>query len=211
MSRFKTLLNGLQEAAPQIKGSLKNWAEELKLLQQNPAGNERRIEELSNNIRSTVEANAKREAPAGNVLKEGLQPKTLANSPDIAVNQKLGNIQTKPSQEDIMKKVAGMGAMPAAAAGGMANPLDQLKEGYEKFEGARGKLSDKLADTVTGYLPEASKAPALKQAKSIMNTATDPLSYVGGVGAVDAALGATAALPEIDEETKERFKGLWGK
>ena len=73
MSRFNTLLKGLSETAPQIKGSLQKWAEELKILQANPAGNERRIKELSDNIRSTVEANAKREAKAGNILKEGPQ------------------------------------------------------------------------------------------------------------------------------------------
>lgn len=63
MSRFKTLLSGIDEVAPQIKGTLKEWGEELNTLRANPAGNEKRMQQLSDNIKSTVEANAKRSAP----------------------------------------------------------------------------------------------------------------------------------------------------
>ena len=226
MSRFNTLLKGLSETAPQIKGSLKNWAEELKILQANPAGNERRIQELSDNIRSTVEANAVRDGK----LNKYPEQQILSNQPEItksshgniliagegkpAANliQESKGIQVNPKvskQDEIMKKVAGIGVAPAAGAG-MQNPVDMLKEGYDKFETARGKVSDALADQVTGYLPQVSKEKSIDQARAVMDTATDPLSYVGGVGAIDAGLGAASALPTIDEETKARFKGLFG-
>ena len=212
MSRFKSLVSGLSESSPQIKGTLESWGRELNELRANPVGNERRMKELSDNIKSTVEANAKRgEAKAGSILKEGSQ-KTLANSPELIQSEKFGNIQVnpKPSQQDeIMKKAAGFGVAPAAGVG-MQNPVDMLKEGYNKFESARGKVSDALANQVTGYLPQVSKEKSIDQARAVMDTATDPLSYVGGVGAVDAALGATSALPQIDEETKSRFKSLFG-
>lgn len=60
MSRFKSLVSGLTESSPQIKGTLESWGKELNELRANPVGNERRMQELSDNIKSTVEANAKR-------------------------------------------------------------------------------------------------------------------------------------------------------
>lgn len=111
MSRFNTLLKGLSETAPQIKGSLKNWAEELKILQANPTGNERRIQELSDNIRSTVEANAKRgEAKAGNILKEGSQiQKAAAFAPMMQSPFAQGNPQEQLERgvSDTAKKLVG--------------------------------------------------------------------------------------------------------
>lgn len=191
MSRFNNLLKGLSDSSPQIKGTLQQWGEELKQLQANPAGNERRIQELSDNIRSTVEANAKRSAPAGD---------------KILVNPKMAALSDANKQESIMKKVAGAAAMPSPELG-LTNPVDQLKSGYGDFEVARKGLSDKLANAVTGYLPEASKAQAVDQAQRVMNVATDPLNYVGGVGAADVAINAAQVLPE---DTIKRFKGLFG-
>lgn len=189
MSRFKSLVSGLTESSPQIKGTLESWGRELNELRANPVGNERRMQELSDNIKSTVEANAKR---------------VPSPAQEIKVNP-----ATKNSTEDIMKKVSGFGVAPAAQ--GFVNPVDTLKAGYEGFESARGKVSDALANQVTGYLPETSKEKAIGQARNVMNTATDPLNYIGGVGAVDLGLGAASAIPdEAIDAAKARFKGLFG-
>lgn len=217
MSRFKSLLNGLEQAAPQIKGTLEGWAQEMKTL--DPVKDKRRMEELSSNIRSTVEANAQRNVPAKAAIDPAVQrDMARLNAYDQMGKVKAGDvlqegIQVNPvkeinSTESIMKKVAGMGAMPAATQ--FENPVDQLKAGYNKFESGREKVSDALANTVTGYLPEVSKEKSIGQAKAAMNTATDPLSYAPGFGGVDAVLGAASLLPEVDEETKSRFKGLFG-
>ncbi len=197
MSKFEALLKGLEHLSPQTKQILKESGEKLKVLQNTPDANPHEIQRLSDMIKNTVEANAKRgELPTAAptidpVIQRDMQ---RLNKYDEMTKTRAGDLLNEgPQPQANVKKAAGFAAVPA---GGMQNPLDMIKEGYNKFEDLRGNASDFLADKVTSFLPEVSKAQSIDQAKAVMNTATDPLSYVGGVGAVDAAIGATSALPE---------------
>lgn len=189
MSRFNTLLKGLSEAAPQIKGQLKQWAEELKVLQANPAGNERRIQELSNNIRSTTEANAKREAAV-----VAPEQQTLANSPDLIKSEKFGNIAVKEAD----KKAAAFAPMMRNPFS-QGNPQEQLEKG----------VSDTARRLVGTYMPDSSPENKALAEKAI-NVVGNPMNYVGGAGLADLAMGAAEVAPEAYDAAKARFKGLFG-
>lgn len=209
MSRFNTLLKGLSETAPQIKGSLKNWAEELKILQANPAGNERRIQELSDNIRSTVEANATREGK----LNKYPEQQRLSNQPEITKSTQ-GDIliagEGKPAANLIqeaktVKPLAEAEKKAAAFAPMMQSPFAQ---GNPQEQLERG-VSDTAKKLVGQYMPDSSPENKALAEKAI-NVVGNPMNYVGGTGLADLAMGAVEVAPEAYDAAKARFKGLFG-
>jgi len=207
VSRFNTLLKGLDEAAPQIKGTLKDWGEELNTLRANPAGNEKRMQQLSDNIKSTVEANAKRgTTKAGNVLTEGVQP---SMSVQDSLNKDYSKKQTLlPRDAQVLAKEQRVAAMAAGPTdwynsdGSMKDPISELNKGAD----LRGK---QFADTFLSDKDQETKDFAQRAVRNIIN----PSNLIGGVGLADAAMGAVDTLiPDgtLDKGIK-RFKGLLDK
>lgn len=118
MSRFTNLLKHAGELAPQTKQMLKGWAEELKALQANPAGNEAKIQVLSDRIKNTTEANVPREAPM-----QGPERLRTTNQPAITKSDS-GNILIPgegKSAADLLQE-----SQPNMVKAG-----DVLKEGFQ--------------------------------------------------------------------------------
>lgn len=89
-------------------------------------------------------------------------------------------------------------AVPGMATSGFTNPTEILKHGYDKFEKVRQTVVDKIVDLTGGHVahnphvPQYAKDTYNKAADALVSNATDPLNYVGGAGAADAALGAAS-------------------
>ena len=95
--------------------------------------------------------------------------------------------------------------MPAMglSATGFTNPTEVVKAAYEKFNKVRQSVVDKIVDltgahvTHNPHVPQYAKETYTKAADALVSNATDPLNYVGGAGAADAALGAASAGYDI--------------
>lgn len=199
------LLPGLDNAAPQIKGTLESWAQEMKTL--DPVKDQRRMQELSDNIRSTVEANAARNVPAKPAIDPAVERdmKRLQAYDQMSKQKRAGDILTEGPQvrsSDDMKKLAAGFVADSPFAPGKLDPLTALNQSVDNT--GKSLVNKYMADSS----PE-NKAFAERAFRNVAN----PMNLIGGVGLADAAMGVVdTVIPDgtLDEGVK-RFKGLFGK
>lgn len=237
MSRWDKIVSGLSEVAPQIKGTLESWAKEYKTL--DPVKDKARMQVLSDNMRSTAEANAHRGTPqgpeklsttnqpaitksdSGNILIPG-EGKSAADLLQESRQVRAGDVLKEGFQDPLqrdLKRLNDYDAMTktkpdmkkVAAALAAQNPFQNPDGSSRDLMAEHNKaVSDTGSRLVNRFLPDSS--PENKAlAQKTFEVVANPMNLVGGAGLADLAMGAVEIAPEAYEAGKARFKGLFGK
>lgn len=82
-----------------------------------------------------------------------------------------------------------------------------VASGYQRFEQARQSVVDKIVNLTdmtadNPHVPQYAKDTYNEAADAVVSGATDPLNYIGGAGAADAAIGAGATAYDMYSSRK---------
>jgi hypothetical protein len=129
---------------------------------------------------------------------------------ELAARKKDKNALAIADGDTKVSAIAPAMAIPAMGAG-WTNPADVVKAGYSKFEHARQSVVDKIVDLVdptdhNPHIPKYANDTYKKAANAIVSGVTDPLNYIGGAGAADAAIGVGGAAYDMYDGSYDKPK-----